>query len=285
MSISLGIIFGLIAMFGYGLSNAIVQVPVREIGSRKALFYRNIGISILFLPMLFIFSVKLSPLYILIAFAIALLGYIPAITFMRALKAGKVGIISPISNSSVIFTILLAVIFFKEKLMLTQLLSIILIIAGIILVSIDFRDLKNSHLFMISSGVPLALITCFLWGIVYFLFKIPVDVLGAVLTSFIIEFGIMIYSGIHLKISKINFSLPKKLFPYLLFVAIGGAAGTLFFSLGIEIADVSIVSTLTFANPLVAVLYGKFVYKEKLKLQQYAAILLILAGIVLISYF
>lgn len=164
--------------------------------------------------------------------------------------------------------------------------SIILILVGVILISLDFNDLKNSHLFKRSSGIPYALITCFLWGLVYFLFKIPVNVLGPILTSFILELGILLYSGIHISLSKSGYSLSnKKILLYVFLVAFFGAIGTLFFNLGIKNYNVSIVAALTFANPLVATLYGKIVYKEKLYLQQYMAIALMIIGVILISYF
>jgi len=72
---------------------------------------------------------------------------------------------------------------------------------------------------------------------------------------------------------------------YIFFVAFFGTIGILFYNLGIKILDVSIISVLSFANPLVSTLYGKFVYNEKLSMLQYIAILLILIGIIFIFYF
>lgn len=288
MILSTSIIFGIIAMFGYGLSNAISQVPSKAIGSRRTIFFRNTFVSILllFILLFFLKGANFNIKYILIAFGISLIGYIPLVTFYEALKVGKVGIISPIANSSVIFTIIFSTIFFNEFLSSIQIISIILIIAGIILTALNFKDIKDSHLFKISSGIPYALITCFLWGVVFFLFKIPVMILGPILTSFIIEFGVFIFNGINLGISKISFSIPdKKILLYIFFVAFFGALGTLFFNLGIKTSYVSIVAALSFANPLVAMLYGKFIYKEKLNPQQWVSIALILMGIITISYF
>jgi transporter family protein len=287
---SISIIFGIIAMFGFGLSNAISQIPSKEIGSRRTVFFRGIFVSFLLLLILLFFLDKaVFPVkYILIAFVISFLGFIPLVTFYEALKRGKIGIISPIANSSVIFTILFSTLFFKESLSSLQILSIVLIIIGIILSSLNLKDIKDSNLFKVSSGVPHALVTCFLWGLVFFLFKIPVMALGPILSAFLNEFGILIFSGINLAISKISFSIPeKKILRYIFLVAIFGVIGTVFFNLGIakENSSLSIVAAITFASPLVATLYGKFVYKEKLNFQQWFAIILILIGIISISYF
>ncbi len=77
----------------------------------------------------------------------------------------------------------------------------------------------------------------------------------------------------------------KSILKYIIIIALTGMFGTLFFNLGIKYSDVSLVAAITFASPLVSTLYGKFVYKEKLKPQQWAAIALILVGIITISYF
>jgi len=283
-----GVLFGLLAMFGYGLSNALAKIPSQAIGSKKTILYRNIFVSAILLVALLVFLKEsvFNLNYILITLAISLIGYIPVVSFYKALSLGKLGVISPIANSSVLFTVLFSFLFFKEKLSLIQLLAILVITAGIVFSSLNFKEFKSSRLFKISSGVPFALISCFLWGLVFTLFKIPVNVLGPVLTSFVLEFGMIFYSTFHLKLYRVSFKAPpKRIMAYLFGVALFAAMGTLCFNLGITKAQVSLVAAFTFANPLVAVLYGKLVYKEKLKKQQWLAIGLILAGIVSLAYF
>jgi transporter family protein len=288
MSVSLGILFGLISMLGYGLSTGMAKSIIKKIGNQRTIFFRNTFISlILFVTLTFFLGgTNFSLTYIGIAFVVSLIGYVPLITFYKALKLGKIGIVSPISKSSIIFTILFSIVFFGESLTLLQSFSTILIVLGIVFISVNLRDLKNSQLFEISSGVPFALVSCLLWGLVYFLLKIPVTVLGPVLTSFILEFGIMIFGGVNLKVSKIGFGLPdRKILGRIFIMALLGSIGTLFYTMGIEIADVSTVIALSFSSPLLVTLYGKFVYKERLRALQYVAILLILAGILGVSYF
>ncbi|MCK5283329.1 MAG: hypothetical protein KAK00_08035, partial [Nanoarchaeota archaeon] len=83
MSVSLGVIFGLIAMLGFGLANAISQVPAKALGSRKTVFLRGIFVSILLciLCLFFLDKINFSMKYIMIAFGISLIGYIPLATF------------------------------------------------------------------------------------------------------------------------------------------------------------------------------------------------------------
>lgn len=287
MDISPGIIFGLLAMAGYGLASAIAQAPVKKIGAVRTIFFRNAMITLMIAPILLFDASEnvLSWNYVAIALAISAVCYVPFAAFYKALEIGKIGIVTPVANSSVIYTILLSVFFFNETLTQLQLYSIALIVGGTIIISIDFRDLKNSDIFKFSSGVPLAILSSLLWGLGFFLFKIPVDVLGPILTSLIIEGGIAIYSGLHLFASG-SFARPDNTSMKQIFlVAFFGAIGTLAYTLGIKTYGVSIVAALAFASPLVSVLYARAVYRERLCIQQYAASAMMIAGIIFISYF
>ena len=288
MDLPLGIVFGLLAMLGYGLSTAVAQVPLKSTEILRVVFFRGIfSSSMLFLGVLLFWGEYVfSPVYVLLALAISFVGYAGLISFYKALKVGDIGVVTPIANSSVVFTVLLSVLFFAESLGPVQVFSIGLIVCGIVLISVDFGDLRNSSVFDKSSGVVYALITCLLWGCAFFLFKIPVTLLGPILSSFVIETGNMIYSGIGLKFSGKGFGFPSgKNMKYIFFVALFGALGTLAFNYGVGATDVSIVAALTFANPVVSAVYARVVYKEKLGGLRYFAMGLILLGIVLISYF
>ncbi len=67
-------------------------------------------------------------------------------------------------------------------------------------------------------------------------------------------------------------------------MSLGGALVTLFFNMGIEKTNVSIVSPIASGAPLIATLYAKLVFKEKLSKLQYLAIIMITLGVILVSY-
>jgi len=62
-----------------------------------------------------------------------------------------------------------------------------------------------------------------------------------------------------------------------------GYLGSLFFNLGIQVAEVSIVAPIAFSAPAISVLYARLVYKEKLLLRQYIAVVCIIFGIIFMS--
>ncbi|MCK5290171.1 MAG: EamA family transporter [Candidatus Aenigmarchaeota archaeon] len=288
MELSSGIIFGLISMLGFGLSSSLSPIPAKRLGVMNAVFFRGIFMCLIFILLLpfFLSGTTFSSKYILIALAISVLAFIPLSTFLKALSIGKLGIISPIANSSIIFTVLFSILFFNESLNTVQFGSILLILLGIILISINFKDIKNSHIFKMSSGIPYALLTCVLWGLMFSLYKIPVMVIGPILTALIIEIGIFIISLIQILKTGKKINMPdRSTLNYLILLSIFTAIGGAFFNFGIMVAEVSIVAAISMANPLIATIYGKYVYKETISIQQYLAISFILIGIVALSFF
>ena len=161
-----------------------------------------------------------------------------------------------------------------------------LIVFGIILVSINFKDIKNSNIFSLASGIPYAILTCVLWGLMFSLFKIPVMAIGPILTALVIEIGIFLISLFQVLKAGKNIDMPdRNTLAYIILLSVFTVIGIAFFNFGIMVAEVSIVAALSMANPLVATLYGRYVYKENINVQQYLAISFILIGIVALSLF
>lgn len=281
---STGIILGLLTMLGFGMSNALSRIPAQKIGGLRTIFYRGLGLSIVqLLILVFLFPSGITKQGIAIAIAVAIFSYLPIMFFYKGLQIGKVGIMSPIANSSAIFTTLLATIFLGETLQVSQLTSGLVVVFGILLISINFRDFKNSHLFNLSSGAPYALAACILWGITFFLFKYPVSMVGPILTSFVVEFAILILCATHMRIKKEDFSLPIGYGKYFTGIIFFSVVGPLAYNYGIQTSSVSLMAMLYMANPLIATTYARFAYGEKLSLQQYAGIGLVILGVVGIS--
>lgn len=286
MASSLGILFGLLCMLGYGLADAICKVPSQRIGAVRTVFYRGILLSglLLLISAVFFKPVAFTLKDALIMLFIAVLGYFPLKFYLKAVKMGQVGIISPAAKSSVITTVVLSLVFFGETLSLSQAGAIIGIVLGIVLISVDVNDLRASSVFSMSSGIPYALVSSVLWGITYFLLKMPVLVFGPILTSLFLEGGVTLSAGAHLALRKVPFAWPeRKMLPYLLALALVTALGTLSFAFGISLAPVSIIAALGFASPLITIVYGRIAYKERLRMMQYLGALMIVGGVVGVS--
>lgn len=280
-----GIIFGLLGLFGYGLANVWSQQPSQKLGSLQAILYRDLVIIPIILFGLFFYPwTNFSLQGIGMAILAAIIGYIGLATFFQALKIGKIGLVVPVAQSSVIITILLSIIFFQEPVSAIKWFSIGLIFVGIILGSLNFGDLKNSNILKVSSGVPLALMACVAWGIAFFLFKFPVQIIGPVGTSVLVELANVVLSLFGIVLLGQTFEKPDtKTTKYLIFGGIAVAAAVLGFNIGIKSFNVTLIAALTFANPVVSLAYSQIFLKERLSLQQYLGAFNILSGIVLIS--
>lgn len=285
---SSGLILALLSMLGYGIGNGLVKVPASKFSHQKVIFYREIfacGV-LLFALFFFLKSSHFDLLWIFLAYLLSIVGYFGLSFFYKALNYGNVGIISPVANSSTLITILLALAFLNERLNIYQLIATLLILIGIVLVSINFKLFKNSHIFSKESGVPYALITCLIWGVFFFFLKFIVDHLGPILATLVIELGTFSSCLVDIKAKKIEYlPIKTKDLVTIAAVAIISTFAAIFFNIGIQHNSVSLMSAISFSSPLVAVLFGKFVYKEKLKPTQFAAIALLLIGITALSYF
>jgi bacterial/archaeal transporter family protein len=271
----LGVLLGLGSMIMMGLSNAIAKTPIKRIGSELTVFYRGLFmVAILFVILLFS-KIVFSPFHILFTLLLSVIGYFALASYYKGFSVGNIGVISTVSNSSIVLTILLSVIFLHEKLNLGQIFSIALIILGVIFISMKsfsngFKDLTK--------GLKYALITWILWGIMFAFMKIPALVLGPIFTSLLIELGVFGMAGIWNKPKR--FFPKKEDVPIFLLISTLAVFSVLCHYIGITVSSVSIVTPLTFAGAIVTTMYGRVIYKEKLSYHQYAAVLLVVMGII-----
>jgi len=281
-----GIILALIALVALGLSSALSRNPVRKIGPNQVMFFRGIFDSAILLLLVISFRsfTTFSLKYTLIALLIAALGFIPLFFFYKAIEIGKIGVISPVSSSYAVITIILAMIFYHERLSYFQLFSVAFIIIGIILISTNFRQFKSSHLFDLKSGLPYAIITLLGWGIYFFLIRIPSVHLGSIFTSFVIEFAILLVVASSIAVKREKISLPDtRTLRNIILISVSLVVGVICYYQALRIFHVGIVSAIGSATPLIVTAYSLIFFKEKLTPQQLGGFLLIVIGIISIS--
>lgn len=275
-------------MVTLGLAVGMAKTPTLAIGARRFVFWRQAATSTLLLFALLFSGQKFSFAsgWFWLAIIISMATYFAIIAAYQAMKTGKIGVISPITSSSSIVTIAFSVLFLGETLDWPQIAAATLIASGIIVLSLNFSDIKNSDIFRSASGIPLALIACFIWGIAYAMYKIPVAAIGPMLAAFAIEFGTFLPSLPANLIGKISFAFPnKKNSIRIALIGLLAAASTLFYNLGISVSNgnVALVAAITFSNPVIVSLYGYIAYKERLTPKQWLGLALTILGIIGIS--
>ncbi len=277
MAIEAGIAFAFIAMIAWGIGNFLNKKAVLEVGVLGSFIYKGFFL----LPLVFLatlatgFTIDIQ--FILLTIGISIIGFFPVYFLLTALKKGKVGIVMPIPHTSVVSTVLLSVFFFPEALSAFQYSAIALVIIGIVSLSITRGRGKNS----LSQGVFLAFIASLLWGLTFFLWKIPVNFIGPAMTSLIIEGCIVLWAAIAAK-GKIPLDIGRKNWGLMAIYGVSIALGSVSYSLALSISDVSIVAPIVFSNILIYIPLTRIFYREKLEAHHYLSSILILAGLVML---
>lgn len=288
MGLELGILFGVMAMVGYGLSDAWAKRPSQRIGAETTLVYRNLflcfilGIGFAGLVLTKRITVNIPAYYLFFTVGISILSYVGIAALFSGIAKGKISIIMPVSQTYAVITILLAIVFYREPLTWLRVLFFLLVLGGMVLLLVNFSK-RHTHILR-EKGIRLAFVTVVTWGIAMFLLKIPSLAIGPIPTVLILELTVLCCALFHtLVIARKRLAVPASLLGRLACIGIFGGIASTSYLLGMQQAGVSIVVALSGSSPLVSVLYGRFWHGERLRALQYAGIAAILAGIVLLT--
>lgn len=283
------ILYSGITLVTWGLETALLKRYSQISNGPKLIFYRNsITSAIAFISiLLFRQQIHFNFIYIIFGIILATFGYIGLLSYLKAFSLGKSGIVSPISSIRLVVAVLVATSFLEDSINIMQILTILLVLTGVILATINFRDFRTSVLLQPNTGIKYALLTALIWGIVHPLYSIPAKILGATLFSFILESSVVVIGGIQTKLAhnKIVDGGLRNNLPIILIVGILGGIGSVFLNMAYATGKISTASTVISAIPLIVVLYGVFVYKEKLTVKEQLSVFLIILGLILLSYF
>jgi len=285
----MGILSGLLSMFGWGTSDFLAAKSSRRIGYLLTYFWTQL---VAFLIALIYFWIKLPtlninniPQYLIFLLPAGFLFLVGTLAFYKGLTEGQVSLVSPIGASWAMITVVLSVVFFKEVLQTNQIIAIIFIIFGIILVSVNLKELLKIKRLTLLGGIKEGLIAMLAWGISLFL-MVPVSKsLGWFLPVFVSKlFGLLflvIYTMFSKKSLKIDLQIPLLILLFL----IGFLDIIAFFaySFGVEREYASIVAPVAASFPLVTIILARIFLKEKIVFNQALGIAGVIAGLILIS--
>jgi transporter family protein len=129
------IIFAVVAMVGYGVT-AILYKIAPNIDAISLTFFSSLSLTF-FTFLFWLFNKKeISYKGISIAVIAGLIAAISFLSYVTAIKLGKVSIIAPIRNLSIALTVIIAVLFLAEKLTLIKVVGILLAVVAIVLLSL-----------------------------------------------------------------------------------------------------------------------------------------------------
>ena len=285
MALTLGILFGIIAMLSWGVGDFFAAKSVRKTSVFKTYFWiQLIALIIYFVIFLFFFKLPIiSSIAFVIILIAAFLGITSVLSYYKGLQIGYVSIISPIGASYAVITVILSLIFLNETLTLFQAIAISLVILGAILASFKFHDLIRLKVKNIATGVKYAIFAMFAWGVFMILIDLLVTELGWFLPIFFMVtveiFYLLTYSGI----AKKNISFPKNVAVFVILAGVLEVIAFLSFGFSITSENVAIVAPIISAFPAITIILARIFFKEILDLNQKVGVVVVLIGLVLLA--
>lgn len=280
-----GTLNGVIAAISYG-TNPLFALPLymQGIGVNSVLFYRYSFAVLIYWVWLKFFkkvSLKLKKIEVLPLFILALFFSLSSLTLFDAFKYIEAGIACTILFIYPVLVALMMTIFFKEKLTLIVISSIVLTSCGIgLLYNCKTGVTLDLH------GIMLVLASALLYA--FYIIgvknnKIVKNINSTKLSFYVMLFGLIVYI-VNLKFCT-ELQIPQK--PYLWLFSLGLAIFPTIISLEtITIAIKLIGSTKTAVlgalEPLTAIFFGILFFHETLTPRIVLGIILILSGVILI---
>ncbi|MFZ3077078.1 MAG: DMT family transporter [Candidatus Aenigmatarchaeota archaeon] len=283
MDISIGILFGMVALFGWGASDFCVAKSARGASPFKAFFWSQLVALSLMLPIFLLFF-RLPQFSFAVIALLAISGILSAVSnfsFYKSLQVGKVSIVMPVGSCWAVVTVLLSLTLLHEVLTATQAFGISLAIGGAVLVSFKWKDLMRFR--NRTKGLNYAVIAALAFGADFVVIDLLVSEIGWFLPVFFVSaitaFFLFLYSGA----AKKDISFPKNI---LLFIILVGALDTvayLSYSSGVTSEYSAIVAPIGAASPAVSIILARIFFKEKLHFNQKIGAVSVLAGLILLS--
>lgn len=286
MEIYLGVIFGLGSASFWGMADFLAKVVVDRLGPKTSLAYIQGAGLILALAGIFLLkpSMHFTPAGLLLALVPGTLSGAAIIYLYRALAAGAASVATPIVASFSLVTVLLSVIFLKERLTVIIALGIFLTVAGVAGVSFKASNLSVLKKGVILPGVAPAVMGAFFFGTSSFTMKLVVNELGPylpLLTSKVCAMIMVLFLRTPYCATRWH---KTRLIPLLVIVGFLDTAGLLAFNHGIARELVSVVTPLAGVHSALTVVLAMLFLGERLEANQKLGLFSLLAGVFLLSW-
>jgi drug/metabolite transporter (DMT)-like permease len=296
-----GVFLGLSAALLWGVADFCARGASRAAGTFRTLLF----VEIVAIPAVLLLAAPFGlitlrgeqwPL-ILAAAVVGLIILGGAGLLYRAFAIGKLALVSPIASAFAAVTALLAIAT-GERLAGLTLLGVILTLVGVALASssseaapADSMKDQERGTRAFAPGLLEAIGAMLTFGVGYWLLGFIVPTLGGVTTAFIAKVGDLIALGVIAlflawrapRKSQPELRLSQPFWLWVIPVALLDTAANIAYNIGIATALTSVVVTLSSLFSAVTVLLAWVVLRERLALWQWAGVLTILLGVLLVN--
>ena len=281
-----GITFGTVALLGYGLDNIALAFASKKYGSvRTASMFFMMVAAMSIIPAIFLFSFNNLGFYnALLVLVTGIVSFMAFVSFVKGFEVGNVSVVASIANGWGVITTILSILFLNERLSTLSIFEVLLIVAGVALVSFKLKSTKKSRPSKMSDGVKYALITMVGWGAYYFLDAVLVSKIGWFDAFFLLNLITLafIFSYGYVKNAKAT-TFDKWGYAVFFIGALTNVVGGIAYNLGVSLNFAVIVAPITSAAVMLPVLFGILFLKERPEKTQILGMALIVLSIVALS--
>ncbi|MDD3627593.1 MAG: EamA family transporter [bacterium] len=284
------IIFPILAILCYGISPVIQKSALKRISLPNLFTVHGITIFFVYISIFVLFRDHPINNGIIWAIFSGISSVVGFLFYYEALKKGRASVVTAVSSSYALFTVILSVIFLKEKIFMKEIIGIILIIIGIVnleLINVKSKDEENKE-FGVREGI-FTVIAMLCWGAWAFFTKTAVAETGEINTLMVFGVMALVVFPIYATLIKKKSESPEKnhswkigiLIAIISVLVIGTASFSFYFS--VEHYRISILTPLVSMYPAVTVITSIIFIKEKVTFLQIFFIILIIFGVILLS--
>jgi len=270
-------------MVGWGIYDFLGSVYSKQIGPFKSFFWSQLAglISALLLALVLAINFNVPPL-VIILFPIAAIVYSAGyLLFFKGFEIGNVSIVATTMNLWAVFTMLFAFIFMGQRLSSIQTLGVLMIISGVALGSLNWKNIRYQG-FKFSTGVKEAILGAFFFGIFWNISEIISEEVGWLLTTLLVKLGIVLFLLIFSFFAKRELGLAK-IAPKTKYILVGmgiietGAVAVV--NYGLTIGDAILITPIASALSIVTIALAIIFLKDKVSRLQGFGIITAIAGI------
>ena len=274
------VVFALVSVFLWGICDLVTKYSLDHDSKWRVIFLGQIfgGLIVLCAAVFFGEAGKWLEFlpWIIALGAINLVGML---TFYSAMKAKGVALTSSVVNAYPFITLGLGLFFFGEKVAIHQILASALILTGVLAITF-----KKGQKIRFDKSFLFALASMAVWGVLFFLLKIPVSIAGALLITAGLKIATPIASLPVFFIKKISlFEKKTRLMLLIALVGLLDSLALLGYNLAIKDAPVALIAPIAGAVPAVSVILAVLILKEKISIRQTLGVLAIITGIAILT--
>lgn len=287
-------IFQLLSMVSFGISNCFWEKPVRQMPALNLILIRSFFTSCCFAMLVALLEFKIVhlPLNHLLQFidltflniskaiGVCFVNYWGLYFFLKSMQHTDARISIIMGTAGALIFVLIGIFFYNETPTAASYVYLIVFTIGWWFI----ENLRPEALrFKWSKGVGYAIVCMFFWRSAGF-FPMVIENVGALYFSLILEITVCLTTLILLLIKK---ALPKIkvlkqqfliFYQYILMLVICGFCGVLFFNIAITNTELYTFAIVGMLQPLTSVVLGSFMFKTKLSSYQGIGILILLGG-------